>query len=66
MLRYAMKVGRMRIKQMPRLSSEKSFGGGNWAEWSVVAGRLMCDTFMSARELLPSQRSYGLKEHSIA
>ena len=57
------KVGRMRIKTMPRLSGTNSaFSGGNWAEWSVVAGRLMCDTYLSARELLPSQRSYGLKE----
>ena len=57
------KVGRMRIKTMPRLSGNNSaFSGSNWAEWSVVAGRLMCDTYLSARELLPSQRSYGLKE----
>jgi len=58
------KIGRMRVRNMPRLSSSGgSFGGGgNWAEWSVVAGRLMCDTFVSARELLPSQRSYSLKE----
>ena len=57
------KVGRMRIKTMPKLSGTNSaFSGGNWAEWKVVAGRLMCDTYLSARELLPSQRSYGLKE----
>ena len=57
------KVGRMRIKNMPKLSSNTSaFSGSNWAEWSVVAGRLMCDTYLSSRELLPSQRSYGLKE----
>ena len=57
------KIGRMRIKNMPKLSNSSSaFGGSNWAEWSVVAGRLMCDTYLSAKELLPSQRSYGLKE----
>jgi DNA polymerase alpha subunit A len=57
------KVGRMRIKVMPKLSGTTSaFSGSNWAEWSVVAGRLMADTYLSARELLPSQRSYGLKE----
>ena len=57
------KIGRMRIKAMPRLSGNNSaFAGSNWAEWSVVAGRLMCDTYLSSRELLPSQRSYGLKE----
>jgi len=57
------KVGRMRIKMMPKLSgSASAYGGSNWAEWSVVAGRLMADTYLSARELLPSQRSYGLKE----
>ena len=57
------KVGRMRIKTMPRLSGTNSaFSGGNWAEWSVIAGRLMCDTYLSARELLPSQRSYSLRE----
>jgi DNA polymerase alpha subunit A len=53
----------MRIKTMPKLSgSSSAFSGSNWAEWSVVAGRLMCDTYLSARELLPSQRSYALKE----
>ena len=52
------KVGRMRIKNMPKLSGASSaFGASNWAEWSVVAGRLMCDTYVSAKELLPSQRS---------
>lgn len=58
------KVGRMRMKTMPKLSggNNSAFSGGNWAEWTVVAGRLMCDTFLSSRELLPSQRSYGLKE----
>ena len=57
------KIGRMRIKNMPKLSgSTSAFSGSNWAEWQVVAGRLMCDTYLSARELLPSQRSYGLKE----
>ena len=57
------KVGRMRMKNMPKLGGGGGgFGAGNWAEWSVVAGRLMCDTYLSARELLPSQRSYGLKE----
>jgi len=56
-------VGRMRIKMMPKLSGTTSaFSGANWAEWSVVTGRLMADTYLSARELLPSQRSYGLKE----
>jgi DNA polymerase alpha subunit A len=59
------KLGRMRIKNMPKLSgSNSAFSGSNWAEWSVVAGRLMCDTYLSSRELLPSQRSYGLKELS--
>lgn len=54
----------MRMKTMPKLSggNNSAFSGGNWAEWTVVAGRLMCDTFLSSRELLPSQRSYGLKE----
>ena len=52
----------MRVKTMPRLSGGGAFDGGNWAEWSVVAGRVMCDTFVSARELLTSQRSYSLKE----
>lgn len=48
---------------MPKLSGTTSaFSGANWAEWSVVTGRLMADTYLSARELLPSQRSYGLKE----
>jgi DNA polymerase alpha subunit A len=59
------KIGRMRIKQLPKLSSNTSaFSGSNWAEWQAVAGRLMCDTYLSARELLTSQRSYGLKELS--
>ena len=57
------KVGRMRMKTMPKLTSSTSaFSGSNWAEFSVVAGRLMCDTYLSARELLSSQRSYALKE----
>ncbi|KAL1526185.1 hypothetical protein AB1Y20_014913 [Prymnesium parvum] len=57
------KIGRIRMKTMPKLSSSTSaFSGSSWAEWSVVAGRLMCDTYLSARELLSSQRSYGLKE----
>ena len=57
------KVGRMRVKTMPRLSTGNSaFSGSLWAEWSAVSGRLMCDTFLSSRELLSSQRSYGLKE----
>ena len=59
------KIGRMRVKQLPKLSSNTSaFSGSNWAEWQAVSGRLMCDTYLSARELLPSQRSYGLKELS--
>lgn len=57
------KLGRMRVKTMPRLNSGPSaFGQSNWAEFQAVSGRLMCDTYLSAKELLPSQRSYGLKE----
>jgi len=60
------KVGRVRMRNMPKLSSSTSaFSGSSWAEWSVVAGRLMCDTYLSARELLSSQRSYGLKELAL-
>jgi len=57
------KVGRMRMRTMPKLNGGTSaFSGNTFAQWSVVAGRLMCDTFLSAQELLPSQRSYALKE----
>ena len=51
------------MRTMPKLSGGTSaFSGNTFAQWSVVAGRLMCDTFLSAQELLPSQRSYALKE----
>tara|TARA_B110001452_G_scaffold84451_1_gene69051 strand:+ start:98 stop:2755 length:2658 start_codon:yes stop_codon:yes gene_type:complete len=57
------KVGRMRMRTMPKLSGGTSaYSGNTFAQWAVVAGRLMCDTFLSAQELLGSQRSYALKE----
>ena len=48
------KVGRMRMRTMPKLNGGTSaFSGNTFAQWSVVAGRLMCDTFLSAQERPP-------------
>ena len=50
------KVGRMRMRTMPKLNGGTSaFSGNTFAQWSVVAGRLMCDTFLSAQERPPPQ-----------
>jgi DNA polymerase alpha subunit A len=55
------KLGRLRLEKMPRL--QKGPGGGGestWAERQVTGGRLLCDTYITAREFLRSQKNYKL------
>lgn len=48
------KIGRLKRSQMPRLSGGgTAFGSGaSPGALTCIAGRLLCDTYLSARELL--------------
>jgi DNA polymerase alpha subunit A len=55
------KLGRLRRTMMPKLQ-----GGGrsSYGERAVMSGRLVCDTYLVAKELLLRETSYGLVELS--
>lgn len=56
-------LGRLKRNKMPKLQT--GAGGmrdSTWEEKHVVAGRLVSDTFLNAKELLRQQTSYGLAE----
>ncbi|BBN16162.1 DNA polymerase alpha subunit A [Marchantia polymorpha subsp. ruderalis] len=59
------KIGRLRRSQMPRLGGNgNTFGSGAGpGAMACIAGRLLCDTYISSRELL-RQTSYSLTELS--
>ena len=48
------KIGRLKRSQMPRLSGGgTAFGSGaSPGALTCIAGRLLCDTYLSSRELL--------------
>lgn len=48
------KIGRLKRSQMPRLTGGGStFGSGaSQGALTCIAGRLLCDTYLSSRELL--------------
>jgi DNA polymerase alpha subunit A len=53
------RLGRLRRNLMPKLQ-----GGGrsSYGERAVMSGRLVCDTYLVAKELLLRETSYGLVE----
>jgi DNA polymerase alpha subunit A len=51
------KLGRLRLNKMPKL---RAMGDSSFAERQVMAGRLVCDTYLAAREFLRSQKNYKL------
>ncbi|KAL2611548.1 hypothetical protein R1flu_023240 [Riccia fluitans] len=59
------KIGRLKRSQMPKLGGNgNSFGSGAGpGTMACIAGRLLCDTYISSRELL-RQTSYSLTELS--
>ncbi|CAM6100645.1 unnamed protein product [Calypogeia fissa] len=59
------KIGRLRRSQMPRLTGGgNTFGSGAGpGHMACIAGRLLCDTYLSSRELL-KETSYSLTELS--
>ncbi|KAL3682848.1 hypothetical protein R1sor_000870 [Riccia sorocarpa] len=59
------KIGRLRRSQMPKLGGNgNTFGSGAGpGAMACIAGRLLCDTYISSRELL-RQTSYSLTELS--
>ena len=54
------KIGRRRNTRLP---SKSHFGSGNdWALQQALEGRLLCDTFALAKDMISKQTSYGLTE----
>ena len=52
------KIGRRRQMRLP---STSQFGGGkDWAVAGALSGRVLCDTLLTAKELLTGQTSYSL------
>lgn len=52
------KLGRLKLNKMPKLKA--GTGDSSFAERQVMAGRLVCDTYLAAREFLRSQKNYKL------
>ncbi|GBG31716.1 DNA polymerase alpha catalytic subunit [Hondaea fermentalgiana] len=52
------KMGRLKMSRMPG----RRAGGGFYSSANLTPGRLMLDTYTTARELLLGQRSYTLQE----
>eukprot|EP00743_Colponemidia_sp_Colp-15_P005940 GILK01006386.1.p1 GENE.GILK01006386.1~~GILK01006386.1.p1 ORF type:complete len:1470 (-),score=342.66 GILK01006386.1:187-3951(-) len=55
------RLGRLKRTQMPKLSGQSSTFGGSWAGRQATCGRLLCDTYLAARELL-RETTYTLSE----
>ncbi len=53
------KFGRLNLSRMPRKTSD---GSGFYAGANLTPGRLLLDTYSTAKELLLGQRSYSLTE----
>lgn len=47
-------LGRLRRRNMPKLQSGAGgLGDSTWEEKQVTAGRLVCDTYLSAKVMIP-------------
>ena len=56
------KLGRLRRTQMPKLQANAGgMGQATWAEKTVTAGRLVCDTYINSKEHL-RETTYTLTE----
>ncbi|KAJ2468610.1 DNA-directed DNA polymerase alpha catalytic subunit pol1 [Coemansia sp. RSA 2322] len=54
------KLGRLRRKQWPRLQpGAGGMGESSWAERQIVAGRIVCDTYLTSKDLIRA-KSYSM------
>jgi DNA polymerase alpha subunit A len=46
------RIGRFKRTQIPNRKVDGGFGGSNWIPRQVTCGRLLVDTFLTAKELI--------------
>lgn len=46
------RIGRLKRTQIPNRKADGGFGGSNWIPRQVSCGRLLVDTFLTAKELV--------------
>ena len=55
-----MKMKKKKKNRWPKQLNSAGFGDLSYAEKQIVSGRLVCDTYISARDLLSKQQNYSL------